>query len=428
MGRWQEQEWQSHLTSGVPARERRSGTYRSYSPEPLGDLSLYLPRALGHQVADAERAVRSLNTAEGAEDLAGLARFLLRSEAIASSRIEGIAPATAQVALAELAAHENVAGFSSQAELVARNMTLVRDASSELAGADALTVEAIVSLHAALLADEPRHHGLRSVQNWIGGSDLHPLDADFVPPAPDEVPALMSDLTDHMNGAIHSALVQAALVHAQFETIHPFTDGNGRVGRALIHTVLTRRGLTPAAVLPISLVLATFRDDYVAGLTAYRHAGREDANQAIAAWIETFTRAVLRATEQADELRRQVGELRVQWNEQLLSVRALSGKQRAMRSDSAARQILDDLPSTPVLTSATVERIHQVSAAAASKALTELEAAGILHSRSAGPRTRAYLALDVLDLITRTERQLASTRFDTRVSPPNRAVPASPRD
>lgn len=428
MGTWHRQSWQSNLGSGLPARERRSGTFAWYLPNTLVNLTLQLPTDLAQRIAQAERAVRRLNTAEGSEDLTRLARFLLRSEAIASSRIEGIAPAAAQVALAELCDHGEVGAMSSQAQLVARNMTLVRKASSDLATMELLTVEAIEDLHRALFADEPRHHRLRTVQNWIGGSDHHPLDADFVPPAPEEVGHLMQDLVDYMNGATHSALVQAALVHAQFETIHPFTDGNGRMGRALIHTVLARRGLTPSAVLPVSLVLATFRDDYVRALTAYRHGDDDDVRAALPVWMEEFTRAVMRATEQTDELRDQIAELRQQWDDRLGAHRDAQGRQRSMRSDSATRLVLSDLPSTPVLTVATVQRIHAVSQQGANKALTELEQAGILQSRSAGRRSRVYLATELLDLITHTERTLASTRFDARISAPNRDVPARPQE
>lgn len=429
MGTWREAFWSSSLEGGVQARHRRSGAYWWYEPDSLTSRPVVPGLELDQLLAEAERAVRQLNSGPGGEDLAGLARFLLRSEAIASSRIEGIAPAAKQVALAELATEEAVSGFPSQAEVVARNMTIVKEASSTLASAPAVTTDDIVKLHAALLADEPRHQGLRGVQNWIGGSDYHPLDADFVPPAPDRVPELLDDLCRYLNGATHSALVQAALVHAQFETIHPFTDGNGRMGRALIHSVLTRRGLTPTAILPISLVFATFRDEYVRGLTAYRYdaqPGTPEAEQGIQRWLTTFADACLRACRQADELRQQVGELRAEWEARLEDQRNAAGRRRSLRSDSATSLILRDLPSTPVLTSASVERIHGVSAAAASNALAELKAAGIVSERSAGRRVRAYTADEVLDLITATERRLASTKFDTRVSPPNRAVPAPP--
>ncbi|MFV1971604.1 MAG: Fic family protein [Acidimicrobiia bacterium] len=98
---------------------------------------------------------------------------------------------------------------------------------------------------------------VRERQNWIGGSSYNPCSAVFVPPPPDHVDGLVQDLIEYVNGDEHSPLVQAAIAHAQFETIHPFADGNGRTGRALIHVILRRRGLSPTFVPPISLVLAT---------------------------------------------------------------------------------------------------------------------------------------------------------------------------
>lgn len=178
----------------------------------------------------------------------------------------------------------------------------------------------------------------------------------------------MNDLIAYLNGASHSPIVQAALVHAQFETIHPFTDGNGRVGRALIHTVLTRRGLTPEAVLPVSLVLSTLRDDYVRGLTTYRHGdavGSDAAHASRAAWIEVFASAVSTAAGQAAHLAVDLAALRADWEERLAASRARQGKVRGVRRDSATALILRDLPATPVLTSTTVQRIYGVSHVAA---------------------------------------------------------------
>jgi Fic family protein len=106
--------------------------------------------------------------------------------------------------------------------------------------------------------------------NWIGGNDYNPCGADFVPPPPEYVDALLSDLCDAINNASLPPLVQAALVHAQFETIHPFDDGNGRMGRTLVQVILRRRGVAPAYVPPVSVVLAAERDRYIQGLTHYR--------------------------------------------------------------------------------------------------------------------------------------------------------------
>lgn len=425
MGTWDEAQWESSVDSGVPRRERRSGPYRRYVPDLLSGAPLALTPDVDALVARAERRVRELGSAS--RDLAGISRFLLRSEAIASSRIEGIAPSARQVALAELGQSEQVRGVSAQAQLVANNMTVVREATTRLVRAETVTVDDVVSLHASLLPDEPRHHGLRAVQNWIGGSGWHPLEADFVPPPAERVPHLMSDLLDYLAGAVHSPLVQAALVHAQFETIHPFTDGNGRVGRALIHTVLARRGLVDDAVLPVSLVLSTLKDRYVDGLTDFRRAGGPGSAMAgREAWVSTFAEVTLLACDQADRIGDALAEVRADWQERVRIHRLARGTMRAPRADSATSLILLDLPATPVLTVATVQRIHGVSHVAAGRALDELSEAGILTRKSIAPGRHAYVADDVLDLVTWAERRLASTRFDTREAPPHEGVARAP--
>ena len=427
MGSWDRATWSTDVESGVLRRDRRSGDYWRYVPDGLAGAPVVLDNATDSLVAGAERQVRALR--EAGRDLVGIARFLLRSEAIASSRIEGISPSSRQVALAELGQSEEVKGVSEQAQLVANNMTVVREATTRLVAVERVTSTDIEALHRSLLPLDPQHHGLRLVQNWIGGSDWHPLDADFVPPAPAAVPAAMGDLVDYLNGGVHSPLVQAALVHAQFETIHPFTDGNGRVGRALIHTVLARRGLTPEAVLPISLVLATLQETYIGGLTAYRYdapAGSSEGTAAWAGWIRTFAEATMQACEQATRLAEEVAELRQDWEERIATHRATRGTTRALRSDSATAAVLGDLPSTPVLTVQTARRIHEVSHVAAGRALEELREAGVLGTTSIGPGRQAYVSNDVLDVITWAERRLASTKFDTRARPPRPGAPAPP--
>lgn len=428
MGQWHPAYWESDVT-GVPRRERRSGEYRWYQPDLLVDRPRLVERELARRIAQVERRIRSLDGPD-ADVLSSVARFLLRSEAIASSRIEGVAPSAKQVALAELSSSEQVHGLSAQARLVANNLTVVQEASGRLADTDTITAANLERLHAALLADESRLHGIRTRQNWIGGADHHPLDADFVPPAAEHVPALVADLLDYTSNAADSPLVQAAVVHAQFETIHPFSDGNGRVGRALIHTVLTRRGLTTTAVLPISLVLATRKEEYVRGLTDYRFeqasaAGTEDA--AISAWVSMFVEAADDAVDQSRRIIHDIHEVRADWEQRLIDHRETQGRRRALRSDSTTAHILDALPSAPVLTVRTTANLFDVSPKAASAALDELAAAEILSTRSIARGARAFVADDLLDLITVAERRLASTRFDTRESPPVRPVPARPQ-
>ena len=444
MGRWVTRFWENTHEGGLRRRDRRSGKYRAYVPDPLVGAALVLSPSTETLAARAETRVRALGALP---DMAGIARFLLRSEAIASSRIEGMAPSAHRVALAELAQQEEVRGLSEQARAVARNVTLVRAAVEELSGARPVTVDRLLALHRSLLPDSPEHHGIRSTQNWVGGSSYHPLDADFVPPPPDLVADLVADLLTYLNGATHAPLIQAALVHAQFETIHPFADGNGRVGRALIHTVLTRRGLLAGMILPTSLVLSTLSGKYVEALSRFREAGDPDGPDTAShrpdaagpggpgeqgrpggrdAWISFFLEAVVLACDQAERISTELAGVREEWNESLQKRVAREGGGRALRKDSAALRILEGLPGAPVLTIATASRIYGVSRTAASRGLETLRAAGILATESIGAGRRAYTARAVLDTITWAERRLASTRFDTRISAPTRAVPARP--
>ena len=166
---------------------------------------------------------------------------------------------------------------------------------------------------------------VRTVQNWIGGSSYNPCSAAFVPPPPGSLEALLDDLVDYVNGDDHPALVQAAIAHAQFETIHPFADGNGRTGRALMHVVLRRRGLAPRFVPPISLVLATWASDYIDGLTAFRHSGALDSadrSTGAGTWFRTFATAAHRSCVDADAYAERIDTLDTRWRAHLGRVRA----------------------------------------------------------------------------------------------------------
>ena len=399
-----------------------------YAPDDLCGRPVTIPTELAIRAAAVERSIRGLSDGPGADGLAAVARFLLRSEAIASSMIEGIAPSAQQVALAELAQQEQIRGFSEQARLVANNITILRRATQDLVDTDQVTVDDIVTLHAALLPDQ-RHHGLREVQNWIGGSNWHPLDAEFVPPPWEQVAPLLDDLVDYMNGSSTGPLIQAALVHAQFETIHPFTDGNGRVGRALIHTVLARRGLARGAVLPVSLVFATLSDRYIDGLTSYRYEGNITDDAAITGvvdWLDVFIDSAAIACEQAAALSDQVAQLRREWHDRLRAHRLDRGMREEPRAGSATSRLLEILSEAPVMTTRTVQRMLGVSFPSARAALEELADAGVLRRKSVDRGTTAYVAREALALVGLAERRLASTQFDTRTSKPRRGAPALP--
>ena len=147
------------------------------------------------------------------------------------------------------------------AEEVLGNIEAMRWAVDVLGSDKGITVSGILEVHRRLLAGtrlEDDGGLIREQQNWIGGSGFNPCSAVFVPPPQEEVEGLLHDLCGFCNGDSLPAVAQAAIAHAQFETIHPFIDGNGRTGRVLLHVILKRRGLAPRVLAPVSLVLATW--------------------------------------------------------------------------------------------------------------------------------------------------------------------------
>jgi Fic family protein len=178
-----------------------------------------------------------------------------------------------------------------------------------------ITVDGLLEMHRRLLAGTRlEDHGgkIRTSQTWIGGSDYNPCSAAFVPPPPDYVEALLEDLCEFCNSDMLPAVAQAAIAHAQFETIHPFADGNGRAGRALIHVILRRRRIAPRFVPLISLVLATHAGAYIDGLSRTRYEASPDSREAMAAinsWVAFFAGACRRAVSDAEAFEHRVAEL-----------------------------------------------------------------------------------------------------------------------
>ena len=179
-------------------------------------------------------------------------------------------------------------------------------------------------------------------QNWIGGSDYNPCTASFVPPPPESVPERMEDLVAFCNDDSLPAVAQAAVAHAQFETIHPFIDGNGRTGRTLIHLVLRRRGVATRFHPPVSLILATHAKNYVEGLTATRYRGPATATQAqraINTWVRLFAGACTRAVNDAERFEQRAQSIEREWRDRLGRVRA----------NSASDLLLHQLVGAPVI-------------------------------------------------------------------------------
>ncbi len=203
---------------------------------------------------------------------------------------------------------------------------------------------------------------------------------------------MLEDLCGFMSRDDLPAVAQAAVAHAQFETIHPFPDGNGRVGRCLIHAILRRRSLAPRYVPPISLVLATDVRGYEQGLTDYRE-GRDTACCAV------FAQATRTAAQEAENFANQVARLQDEWLKR-------AGNPRG---DSTARKLIASLPAHPIVDVAAVMRIAGVSDVAAGRALGKLERTGVLQPERPGrTRGRSWEARDLFDLVNGFERRLAT--------------------
>lgn len=406
---------------GLTRRDRQGYSYDAYLPDYLAGWNLTLPGDAAADIADAEAAIRELNQAGTTHvSLEGLARFLLRAESVASSKIEGLSAGARRLVEAEALLAEAGEAADRVAVEVLGNIASMESAVELADEAREITLVDLLGIHQILMerSPTPEFGGvIREEQNWIGGSSYNPCGAAFVPPPAEHVQGLLEDLTVYINGDEHPALVQAAIAHAQFETIHPFADGNGRTGRALIHIILRRRGLAPAFVPPISLVLATWADDYISGLTAFRHLNPTDSpdrSTAAHVWLRTFAGATLRACNDAQAYASQIDALVERWRSAL----------GAIRNGSALDLLLDVLPGVPLLTVDSAARLTDRSDVAAGSAVNRLAEAGILVQRNLGKqRYRIFEAPEVLELFTSLERALASPTGDTATAPPIRTVP-----
>lgn len=392
-GTYERRIWEAHpeLTE-APPRLRRACQYDVFLPELLEAETYALPDELARVVADAEVAIARLN--RSGPTLAPLARLLLRTESIASSKVEGLQVDAKQLARAEVR-HETGQKASVEALEILANVDAMQFAIEETASARRITPYEIVEVHRVLMKRrDPRIAGrLRQVQNWIGGNDFNPCGADFVPPPPDLVDPLLQDLCRFAERDDVSTLVQAALLHAQFETIHPFEDGNGRTGRALVQVVFRRRELAPAFVPPVSVVLAREKERYVRGLTAYR-------NDEVLEWIEIFSLAVAEASNLAQGYLQRVRDMQERWRDQ---VKAAGGP----RSDAAAWTLIDVLPAHPVITLPVAVAATGRSKPSVNAAIPQLVDAGILWPLSESKRNRAWEASELLDLIVDLEEGVA---------------------
>ena len=376
--RHEERPWTSRFGGLIaPSRRQQRSLPSSYAvavvPR-IAEAQVSLPGDVAADIDDAQRSLSAFDAGAGGE-VAPFVTVLLRSESAASSQIENLTSSARALAEAEIGE-----GDRANAATILGNVRAMR-AAIDLAGS--LDDKAILAMHAALLRDDLGHQAgaWRSEPVWIGGASHHPHGAAFVPPLATEVPGLMADLVSFMDRDDLPPLALAALAHAQFETIHPFTDGNGRTGRALLHAILLSTGAARHVTVPISAGLLAARDDYFAALTAYRQGDVEPILRSVASAARA---GVLVGGHLVGQLR----AVREDWETRL-----------RVRSDATVLRVADLLVRQPVLTARVVMDLCDVSAPTAQAALRGLVEADILVESTGRRRGRVYRAPEILEAL-----------------------------
>lgn len=384
--------WQHNPIIYAPAKRRKACRYEAFIPDLLvSSSSVLLEAQTMGMVSEAESAIRALNDV-ARPGLKPLARLLLRTESIASSKVEGMQLGVRELARAEARKESGGKPGTTALEILA-NIDAMQLAVEQAATVDRFSVREIEAIHRLLMENAPNAHiagKIRTQQNWIGGNDHNPCGAVYVPPPPKHIAPLLADLCDAVNDDVLPPLMQAALVHAQFETIHPFDDGNGRTGRALIQVVLRKRGIASSYVPPISVVLARSKDRYISGLTQFREDGGTGP------WIEQFAEATASAANLARAYLLAVQQLTTQWRNALTS-------SVDPRADSVAWNLIDILPAHPMITGPVAEAVTGGSRPSVNKAIQALQTAGVLIPLSEQDRNRSWEAAGLLELLARLE-------------------------
>lgn len=386
---WEEHTWVPSIPPDLVSqavRARHAGPYRSAVVPTITQVRPRVPDGVAALVADASAEIARFDAEIGAE-LAPFASVLLRSESASSSMIENLSSGAKAIVLAEM-------GSTSKhnASLIVGNVSAMKAA---LDLADRLDSDAILAMHRELMRghDDDIAGRWRDQQVWIGGGSFGPQGALFVPPHHTAVPSLMDDLVSFTRRTDLPLLTQAAIAHAQFETIHPFPDGNGRTGRALVHAMLRGHRLTRKVTVPVSAGLLADTGAYFDTLTAYRDGDPVPIVQMLA---EASLTAMVNARHLVDDLH----AIRAGWD----------SKVKARRGATAWR-LADLLLRQPVVDASSVAHGLGMSADNAMRPIVPLVEAGVLTEFTGFTRNRMWQSREVLsaldDFAVRAARRTA---------------------
>lgn len=355
------------------ALRKHQGDYQAALPPSIANQTdLGLDAETFAHVEDASTEATRFD-AEFGTDILPFSSLLLRSESVASSRIENLTASARTVALAEISDHTKQNG-----QIIVAN---VRAMTAAIEAGQHIDESSIIQIHRTLLeSSQPGTVGQwRQDQAWVGGDLIGPHGALFIPPHERHVAAAMHDLIAFIDRDDIPILAHAALTHAQFETIHPFPDGNGRTGRALIHSMAVNKGLTRNVTVPLSAGLLTNVDAYFAALTSYREGSTNEI-------VKAMADSVLRSVANGREL---VSNLRAQHDEWQATISA--------RSDAALWRVIKLIFRHPVIDSNLVQTELDVPATTALAAIERLVTEDVLRQLGGGKWGRKWEAPAVLE-------------------------------
>lgn len=347
-------------------------------PPRIADLDVLPAR---HTLVLIEEAMRTVGSTDStaSRGSTALGQFMARNESVASSKIEHVEATGDDFARATVGNRAN----SSATSMVAAAHAL-HDLARRAGGTGTIDLNSLLEAHRVLMehdeyVSERRWAGrVREEQNWIGGSDHSPRNAAHVPPAPEHVGPALEDLLRYANRDDVPALAQAAIVHAQFESIHPFTDGNGRIGRALIGAVLQRRGVTRNAVVPLASGLFALRAEYFESLNSYRDGDIDSITTVVA-------RSVIAAATESLETLSRLAVLPEEWRSVL-----------DQRAGSSALQVTTRLLDHPILRTDDLIAMSGGSTSTGYNAISVLEQRGIIREVTGRKRDRVWVVSDVV--------------------------------
>ena len=324
-------------------------------------------------MAEALSAMESFGQSQATRDY-DLSPLIQRVEASCSSQIEGIDAYIIDAVLAE-----HLSAGPRKAILTAGNVAAIRVATDH--PDNPVDTSLICAIHDTLMANSGRELGLRDVQVWIGGTPFSPHEAAFVPPHASRMTSCLDDLARFGARKDMHPIAKAAVSHAQFETIHPFTDGNGRTGRALIQRILASDTALRHATLPISSALLFDIRRYIEGLNAYRDGHTESI---IACLVDAIQDAVMLGA----HIQGQVDKVLGTWREM-----------NTDRSNAVSHRLPSMLVEQPVVSASYVAQHLGVSAQTARRTIKAACERGILTELRAIRREPFYQAGDLIDIL-----------------------------